>query len=218
MSVLLSTGLADLSRELGENTVKTETARIGHYNDAVIEFFGEKKWPFSIKLDTSITTSTGISSYSITGITDMRQPGGIKLVTIGNNDYLPINYEDRNDERYNTKNWFYLDPEEETLYLKGTPDGGQTINIYYWHIPARATDLVTGSFPLPDRYRKTVAYLAAAYVQWARYLTTLGDAKYNMYLRGVGKTTRHQAERHQGNPRNIKHFLSRIGFRRTYPN
>jgi len=217
MSVLLSQGLADLSRELGENTVKTETARIGHYGDAVVEFFGEKKWPFAIKHDTSLTTTSSTAGYSLTGITDMRQPGGIKLLTIDGDDYLPIAYEQRNDSRFDTKKWFYLNEEETLLFIKGSPEVGKVIDICYWYLPARTTDLTSGSYPLPDRYRKTVAYLAAAYVQWARYLTTLGDAKYNMYLRGIGKVTRQQAERHQGNPRNIKHFLAGIGFRRTYP-
>lgn len=217
MSVLLSTGLADLSRELGESTVKTDTARIGHYGDAVVEFFGEKKWPFAIKHDTTLTTQIGVNNYSLTTITDLRQPGGIKLVTINNIDYLPTRYEQRNDSRYDHNNWFYLNEEETILYLKGTPTDVYSIDICYWYIPARTTDVTAGTYPTPDRYRKTVAYLAAAYVQWSRYLTTLGDAKYNMYLRGIGKATRQQAERHQGNPRNISHFLSRIGYRRTYP-
>lgn len=217
MSVLLSIGLADLSRELGESQPRTDTARIGHYGDAVVEFFNERKWPFAIKHDLSLTTSNSAKSYSITSITDMRQPGGIKLLTINDVDYLPILYEQRNDPRYTTKPFFYLNEEETALYFTVIPEDGHVIDICYWHIPARTENLSTGEYPVPARYRKAVAYLAAAFVQWSRYLTTPGDAKYNMYLRSIGKITRQQSERHQGNPRNIGHFLNRIGFRRVYP-
>lgn len=216
MSVTLNIGLSDLSTELGENTVKTDQSRITHYNNAVIEFFSERKWPFAIKKDsTTLITLTGISTYSILAITDMRKPGGIKFIEIGSSTFKPIDYEDRNNAEYDRGNWFYMDPEDENITFKGSLTAGLPIIFHYWFIPARLSTL-TDSFPLPDRYRKAVAYLASAYTQWSRYLSAQGTEKYNLYVRAIKKTTLQQSERHTNKPRNIKHFLAYRGFRRIY--
>ena len=105
MSVTLTNGLLDLSSELGETTTNTTTPRVNSYNDAVVQFFNEKKWPFSLKTDTTTTTTSGTQTYNLP-MTDLRLPGGIKLVQIGSTDYLPIEYEDRNKSNFDNGSYF----------------------------------------------------------------------------------------------------------------
>lgn len=225
MAVLLNTGLSDLSKELGETTVNQTTNRIKHYNDAVIDFFKRKKWNFALKRYTGLTTTNGTQRYSLAGITNMRDPGGIKEIFIGtdsssNPAWLPINYEDRFDAGYIGRKYFYIDEEtNEVVFLGDITTTGDTITIRYWHIPARIEDIndATG-FPLPDRFRKEVALAAAAFVQWARYLGSEGNAKWTLYERMVANAEEQQNERNRGNIRRLGNPLSFLGFRRTYPN
>lgn len=220
MSITLSTGLSDLSKELGETTTNTTDRRIQHYNDAVIDLANQRKLPFLVKKDSSLSTAVGVQSYSISSITDMRQPGGIKEIYLGDsgNAIKPIDWEERNDEKYDNTNVFYLNPEEDTLYFKNEITSVQTINMYYWYIPARITDTAAvTSFPIPDRYRKTVATCAAAFVQWSRYLESQGTRLYNVYQRLIDSLVGQQSETHRFKSKKLRHFLQHIGFRRTYP-
>lgn len=219
MGVSLTNGLSDLSKELGETNTNTTTRRIQHYNDAVIDFFNEKKFPFAVKKNIALTMGAS-NTLDITDISDMRQPGGIKEITISGytKSFKPINYEDRNDYRYTGGQFFYIEPDQVTVKFTSDIDSGTAVTIYYYHIPARITDLESAdTFPLPDRYRKVVATLAAAYVQWGRYLETQGNRLYNLYQKMVTGVEGQQAERVSGNPRNFGHYMKRIGFRRRYP-
>lgn len=225
MAVLLNTGLSDLSKELGETTVNQTTNRIKHYNDAVIDFFKRKKWNFALKRYTGLTTTNGTQRYSLAGITNMRDPGGIKEIFIGtdsssNLPWTPVNYEDRFAAGYVGQKYFYIDEEtNEVVFLGDITTTGDTITIRYWHIPARIEDIndATG-FPLPDRFRKEVALAAAAFVQWARYLGSEGNAKWTLYERMVSNAEEQQNERNRGNIRRLANPLAFLGFRRTYPN
>lgn len=218
MSINLNTGLSDMSRALGESNVNTSTGRIGHYNDAVIDFFSEKKYPFALKTNSSLTTAIGTQSYSLATITDLRRPGGIKEITLGNSDepLLPISWELRNSPQATSRN-FYTDPDDQTLYFVGDITEVKTINIYHYLIPARIEDTNSGStFPIPEKYRRAVALLAAAYVQYSRYLSAEGDTKMRLYVRELQRVGDQQSERHTGNARYFGNYLAAVGFRRRY--
>jgi hypothetical protein len=221
----LVTGLSDLSTELGENTTNTTAKRVKQYNDAVIEFSNERKWPFLLKKATltATTTQTG-RRYALAPIADLRMPGGIKEIQIGadatdNPPYVPIQYEDRHDSTQPQKN-FYYDDETGDIVLGSDPGvTGASIIVRYFHVPARLSDTgdTTTLFPIPDRYRKTVVTLAAAYVQWSRYLDAQGNRLFNLYQRMVDKVGDQQAERNKFQPRRFQHYLQFRGFRRNYP-
>jgi hypothetical protein len=222
MSVSLSSGLQDLSKELGETTVNQTTNRINHYNDAVVEFFNDRKWAFSTKKDTSLATISGTKRYNLDGITDIRLPGGIKEVFIGDDDsqpFIPIDYAARHDTQYSGNKFFYIDAEtNDIVFLRDITTTGDTITIRYFHIPTRITDIASVStFPVPDRYRKAVATLAASYVQYSRYLDAQGNRLFNMYQRLIGSAAQQQAERNVGNPLKINHPLRWRGFKRVNP-
>lgn len=221
MAHTLTQGLNDLSRELGEANVNQTTARINHYNDGLVDFFSKKKWPFAIKKNIAHLTTSNINTYTISDITNMRQPGGIKEITIGTSEpYLPIDWDKRFDSRYAGGAFFYMDPQQEEITFKKTiADTGSVITIYYYHIPARITDLDSvETWPLPDQYRKAVAINAASFVQYARYLGGEGDKKTNLFERRVNEAIEQQNERPSKAPKSFRHFLQNIGFRRVYPN
>lgn len=219
MGYTLSTGLSDLSRELNESSVVSDTKRIGHYNDAVTWFCNEKKWQFLLKLNNSKTTSG--NSIDISDITDMRQPGGINELYIdspSNDPWIPIEWERRNQSRYTGGRFIYLSPDEQTLYFKSTPDAGKTVYLWYFHVPARITDTASvATYPIPDRYRKVVATLGAAFVQWSRYLDAKGNTLWNLYNTMVGNVEYQQGERHKNMPKQLPHFLQHKQFKRSYP-
>lgn len=216
MAITLNNGLSDLSRELNESTSDTGTRRIEHYNDAIQWFFSLRKWPFAIKQNTSLTTTTA-QTYDISSITDMRQPGGIKEIYFGDNgeQILPIEWEERNDERFNGKNVFYLSPDGAEITFKMEVTSGQTINIWYYHIPERTTNL-EDTFPVPVGYRKLVALLAAAYVQWARYLDSQGNRLFNLFERQYVQAVGQQSEKPSRGNRRFLHTLAYRGFKRRY--
>lgn len=222
MSHTLNVGLSDLSKELGETTVNSTDPRIRAYNDAAIDFFNEKKWPFGVKENAALSTSIGDNSYSLSSITDMRFPGPIKEIYLGSDTtpYIPIDWEDRNNADVQDGKFFYLTPDESdnNIHFLGDITAVQVMHIWYYFIPTRIEDIDSVStFPIPDRYRKTVATLAAAYVQWSRYLDSQGNRLFNVYERMVGRATNNQAERNRRQPRKLVHFLKNIGFKRTYP-
>lgn len=227
MGITLIQGLGDISKELGESTTNQSTNRITHFGDAVQWFFGERKWPFSIKKDTSLVTIASTTEYTVpAGVKAIwREPGAIKEITVGtvtssNKPFKPIDWEQRADPRFDSKNNFYLDPEETKIYFKkDLGAAGQTITIYYWHIPARLTDVsdVTTTIPIPDRYRKPLGTLGAAFVQWSRYLETAGNRLFNLYQRMVSSVASQQTERHSQKPMSFPHYLQWRGFRRKYP-
>lgn len=218
MAVLLSTGLSDLSRELGETTTDTSTPRVNHYNDAVMQFFNERKWPFAVKKDTSLVTIADTETYNIP-MTDWRTPGGVKLIQIGSTDYKPIEYDDRANSNYNQGNYFYINPENTTItFLKDITTAGTTITIYYYAIPTRQTDTSTGTFALlPDRYRKTVAYLAANFVLRGRHMNGEANDRLKLYTRDVQNASLQQSERTTNLPRTFGMFTKWAGFKRRYP-
>lgn len=221
MSINLTDGLDDLSKELGESSANQTSRRIQHYNDAVQDFSGERKWPFLVKKNEDLTTIADTKAYNIpSGMSDARWPGAIKYIFVGTDtdEYIPIDYEKRGDASLVGKKYFYIDPETtQIIFMGDLGAAGQTITIHYFYIPARTEDLTTpGTFPIPDRYRKVISTLAAAYVQWGRYLEAQGNRLYNMYSRMLGKTTNQQAERPNKQPRRLEHPLAYRGFKRTY--
>lgn len=224
MSHTIGTGLADLSRELNESTTVTDSKRVGHYNDAVAWFASEKKFPFLRKLNSSFNTNDIASDggLDISTITDMREPGGIYELYIdgqSNDPYIPIEFDVRNQSRYTNKKFIYLNPTGDTIYFKATPDSNKTIYLWYYFIPARITDTndTSSTFPIPDRYRKVVATLAAAFVQWSRYLDAKGNLLFNVYQQMVGQVEQQQGERHKGMPKSLQHTLQYKRFKRSYP-
>lgn len=220
MSHTLTVGLTDLSRELGETTVQTGPTRIRAYNDAIIDFANEKKWPFLVKESVALATQVGVKTYSLTGISDMRFPGPVKEIYLGDDTtpYTPIEWADRNNADIEDGKHFYLNPDETSLTFKGDITAVKTIHLWYYYIPARIEDTNSSSlFPIPDRYRKVVATLAAAYVQWSRYLDAQGNRLYNFYEKMVGKVKDQQSERNAKSPMKLPHYLKFRGFRRTYP-
>lgn len=223
MAITLIQGLGDISKELGESTTNQTNNRITTFNDAVQWFFGERKWPFAIKKDASMTTLAGIKEYTIpASIKDiLRSPGGIKEITVGTSKpFKPIDWEDRFVDQYSGKRYFYLDPEEIKIYFKtDLGAAGQAIAVYLWHIPKRIIDPAdtTNTFPVPDRYRKPLGTLGAAYVQWSRYLESAGNRLFNLYQKMISSMSSQQTERHRNKPMSFKHFLHYRGFRRKYP-
>jgi hypothetical protein len=222
MSVLVSTGLSDLSKELGETTTNSTARRVGHYGDAVVEFANAHKWPFLVKKSTTLVTIANTKVYAIPAgvLAEMRKPGGIKAIYVGSgvDAFLPIDYDQRGAASLQGKQFFYLDLEETSIgFIKDLGAAGQTITLYYYYIPARITDTadVVG-YPIPERYRKIVATLAAAYVQWSRYLESQGNRLFNVYQRMLGEVSGQQAERNTGKPKRLQHPLEYRGFRRTY--
>jgi hypothetical protein len=225
MSIKLIDGLADLSKQLGETTTNQTSPRIRHYNDAVQAFFAEKKWSFSTKKDESLVTVANQNRYSLDGITDIRTPGGIKEVQVGadandNPAYVPIDYEQRHAQQFQGQKYFYIDVEtNDIVFLSNISQNDLTITIRYYFIPERIEDLASSDeFPCPDKFRKIIATLAAAYVQWSRYLDAQGNRLFNMYDRLLNKTSFQQEERNRNNPRKMEHPLRWRGFRHTYPN
>lgn len=225
MAHTLTTGLSDLGKELGETTVNTGTARVKHYNDAVIDFANEKRWKFLLKKQelTATTTPTG-REYAVAPIVDMRENGGIKEIVIGtdaddNPPWTPIEYEDRHDSQLATHKTFYVDEETGKIVLTSDPGTtGEAITVRYYHVPARIEDTNSAdTFPIPDRYRKIVSTLAAAYTQWSRYLDAQGNRLFNLYQTMVGKAEYQQAERNKNHPRKLQHYLQWRGFTRRYP-
>lgn len=217
MSVTLINGLADLSRELGETTTKSTADRVAAYNDAVQEFFNEKKWPFARKKDSTLTTLADTLIYSIP-MTDWREPGGIYKVVINGTTYTPIEKEDKEKAEYTSGNYFYLNELNTTITFMTQPTAGYTIDIYYYAVPVRQTDTVSGSFALlSDRYRKAVACLAAAFVYWNRHMNTDANNKFELYKLLSGNAGFNQSERTTNLPRSFGHYLKYRGYRRTYP-
>lgn len=215
--ITLPEGLADLSKELGESTTNTGTRRIQHYNDAVQDFANDKKWPFLTKENTSLTTGDGSSAIDISGITDIRMPGGIMEITVtGYSDpFLPVPWKDRHVE--STKNRFYITPDEQSLKFTKELNASAALDIWYWYIPERITDTASvSSFPIPSRYRKAVGTLAAAYVQYSRYLDGPGSRLINFYERLLERVETNQAETNQGTPKRIQNPMSYMGRLRDY--
>lgn len=218
----LQTGLGDLSRELNENSTNTGTKRIGNYNDAVIEFFNEKRWPFAVKTNTALTTTQGLQTYDISAITDMRWPGPIKEIFFGddtaaNSGFKPVDYENRHDGDVANGSFFYVDESTgELTFLKEVAEGGKTISIRYWFTPARVETL-EGIILVPERYRTAVALLAASKAQGSRYLSGEAARLYNLYIRQLNSIQYQQSERSRNGNRRFPHPLRRAGFRRTYP-
>lgn len=215
--ITLSQGLADLSKELGESTTNTSTRRIQHYNDAVQEFANERKLTFLVKQNTSLDTGDGNSAIDITGITDMRMPGGIKEITVTGYDdpFLPVPYEDRTVE--STKNRFYITPDEQSLKFTKELNASAALSMWYWYIPDRIEDTASeDTFPIPSRYRKALGTLGAAFVQYSRYLDGPGSRLINFYNALIEKIELNQSEKHYGTPRQIKNPMSWRGPLRQY--
>lgn len=221
MGYTLTTGLSDLSKELGETTTNSTSRRIGHYNDAVVHFANDRKWPFLVKKNTDDTTDGNSNNeYPLTGITDIRMPGGIKEITLGTSTtaYLPINWDRRSDPRYAGGKYFYILPDESAFRFIADVGTGDTINIWHYYIPARITDSESVSeFPIPDRYRKIVAVLGAAFVQWARYLEAPGNRLFNLYQSLVKDAVGQQSEQSSRKPRSLTSYPQYKGFKRRYP-
>ena len=219
--ITLSTGLSDQSKELGESTTNTSPVRIRAYNDAVIDFADDRKWPFLVKENTDKSTVVGDNDIDISDITDMRFPGPIKEIYLGSSTtpYLPIDWEDRNQDKYSDSDskYCYIKPDQQTIILTGDITSVETIHIWYYYLPERIEDTASSSsFPIPTKYRKIIATLGAAYVQWSRYLDAQGNRLFNMYSRMLRKKSLQQSERNDKNPRKLQHYLRHIGFRRTY--
>lgn len=216
----LSDGLSDLSRELGESTTNTTSRRVEHYGDAVVAFANEKKWPFLRKKSTDLTTAANTTSYDIpAGMSDARWPGAIDQIYIGTDEdpYLPIDYDKRGDPAYTDGKYFYVDPEFTQITFLTDQTAGQTIAIHYFYIPARTSDTTNGTYPIPDRYRKPIATLAAAFTQWSRYLEAQGNRLFNVYQRQLSGVVDQQNETISKKPKTLVHYLQYLGFRRTYP-
>lgn len=215
--ITLSQGLADLSKELGESTTNTSSRRIQHYNDAIQEFANERKWPFLVKENTSLDTGDGNSEIDISGIDDIRMPGGIKEITITGYDdpFLPVPYEDRNVTT--GKNRFYITPDEQNIKFTKELDANAGITLWYFYIPERIEDIadVVG-FPIGSRYRKAIGTLAAAFVQWSRYLDGQGNRLLNVYQRLLAKIEMNQSESNNGTPKRIPNPMAWRGPMRNY--
>ena len=216
--MLLTTGLSDQSKELGETTIVSTPIRIRAYNDAIVDFANERKWPFLVKENATKSTVVGSNNIDISDILDLRSPGPIKEIYLGSETtpYLPISWEDRNDERYDGEKVFYLNPTETTITLKGSVTTIQTVHIWYYYIPVRIEDTASiVQFPIPERYRKVVATLGAAYVQWSRYLEAQGNRLYNVYGKMIAKVVNQQSERNDRQPKKLQHYLAWRGFKRV---
>lgn len=216
MPITLLEGLSDTSKELGETTTNSTTRRIQHYGDAVIDFANERKWKFLLKKNTDMSSVVGTQSYAIHAniLADWRTPGAIKEITIGDSTdaIKPIDWEDRGDPRFDNGNYFYINPEETTIYFKKAIDQAATINVYYFYIPARTDDLETpGTYPIPSRYRKAIGLLAASNVQFARYLDQQGSRLFNLYTKQLKSIVQQQSEQHTFKPRSLPHFLQYRG-------
>ena len=223
MSITLTEGLSDTSKELGETTTNTSVRRIQHFNDSVVDFANERKWPFLVKENTDMLTVTNDQDYAIDAdiLADIRFPGGIKEITIGASTVpiKPINWEDRGDPRFATGNWFYMNPEQDTLYFTQDIDTtGDVIHVHYYYIPARIEDTTSeNTFPIPSRYRKALGLLSASNVQFSRYLEAQGNRLFNMYVKQVKSIAQQQSEQPAHKPRTLPHFLAWRGnrFRQT---
>lgn len=216
MSVTLTTGLADLSRELGETTTNTTTDRINHYNDAVVALFNAKKWPFALKKDTTQTTTSGTNTYTIP-VSDWRTPGGIKYIMLGSTVYKPIDWEEREEDKFDGGEYFYINPEgTQITFLKDVTTTGTTITYYYFAIATR--QVAGGTFSLlPDRYRKAVAYLAASFVLRGRHMNGEANDRFKLYQLEIQDASLQQSERTSNLPRSFGHYLKFRGFARRYP-
>lgn len=217
--ITLSEGLQDQSKELGESTTNTTARRIAHYNDAVQEFANERKWPFLVKTNVALNTGAGNVAISITSITDMRMPGGIKELSIADeaDPFLPVDFENR--LTVSGRNRFYITPDEQSIKFTKDVTASQVITLWYYYIPARIEDVadVVG-FPIPARYRKAIGTLGAAFIQWSRYLDGQGNRLLNVYNRLLAKIENNQSERNEGTPRRIPNFMQWRGPMRTYRN
>lgn len=216
--ITLSEGLQDQSKELGESTTNTTARRIAHYNDAVQEFANERKWPFLVKTNVALNTGAGNVAISITSITDMRMPGGIKELSIADeaDPFLPVDFENR--LTVSGRNRFYITPDEQSIKFTKDVTASQVITLWYYYIPARTEDTTAGEFPIPARYRKAIGTLGAAFIQWSRYLDGQGNRLLNVYNRLLAKIENNQAERNEGTPRRIPNFMQWRGPMRTYRN
>lgn len=215
--ITLTQGLTDLSKELGESTTNTSARRIQHYNDAIQEFANERKWKFLVKFNDDLTTGVGTAgtAIDITGITDMRMPGGIKEITVAGEDdpFLPVNYDKRN--QVTGRNRFYITPDEQTLKFTKDLAASQVISMWYYYIPERIEDTASvSSFPIPARYRKALGTLGACFVQWSRYLDGQGNRLLNVYNRLVEKIEANQSETNDGVPPTMPNPASRMPLRR----
>ena len=216
MSYTLQQGLEDLSTILNESTTQTSTARKNHYNEAVQEFCNERKWPFTIKKHTD-TTVADQADYDLPS--DIREPGGLIEVLIGNQEYKPIPFNDRLDSKYSSGYYYCVYPENDNRKIKFIPtpsSSGDTITIRYFSVPSRVTDL-NGTLDIPDRYRRPIALLAAEFVSRAKRQHATANNFRVLYDRAIEKITVQQAERHKKLPRTFGHYLKYIGFKRTYP-
>ena len=70
--------------------------------------------------------------------------------------------------------------------------------MWHWYIPDRIEDTASvETFPIPSRYRKAIGTLAAAFVQYSRYLDGPGSRLINFYNVLVEKVELNQSERTQ---------------------
>lgn len=207
MSHTLTIGLTDLSKELGESVTSTTTARIGHYNDAVVGFADERKWKFLVKADETLTTDTDEKEYDVSSITDKRTPGWVSKIYIGDAT-----------EQLGEAEYYYDEERDKLVFASNFDTSGETIHIYYYYIPARITETTSSdTFPLPDRYRKVVALLAASFVQRSRYLEAQANSLFNLYTREIEKLIDKQSETSNRQPKVFPTYTRRIGFKRSYP-
>jgi hypothetical protein len=214
--ITLQEVLSDISKELGETTTNSTTRRIQHANDAIVGFANEKKWPFLIKEDTSLVSESGTQEYNIpvTVLADIRLPGGIKEITLGDSTeaILPMDWADRGNSKYDNGNFFYLNPEQTKIYFKKELTTAEAFHIHYYYIPERIDD-VAEDFPIPSRYRKAIGLLGASNVQFSRYLEQQGNRLFNLYSKEVRNISSQQSETNTGKPRSFPHYLAWRGGR-----
>ena len=156
---------------LNENTTVTTTARKTHYNEAVQELCRKRKWQLTIKSSTD-TTVADQADYDLPS--DVREPGGLIEVLIGDQEYRPIEWNERLESKYTQEwtsgYWYTIYPEYDNRKVKfiPTPDtAGSTITFRHFFVPTRLTTL-TDSFYLPDYVRRPIALLAAEFVSRAK--------------------------------------------------
>ena len=112
-----------------------------------------------------------------------------------------------------------MTPDEQSLKFVKDLAPNATIDMWHWYIPERIEDMASSDqFPIPFRYRKAIGTLAAAFVQWSRYLDNQGNRLLNVYNRLLEKIENNQSERNSGVPKTIPNPMAWRGPIRRYRN
>lgn len=180
-----------------------EEVLVRFVNDAYQDIQNAREeWNF-LRASRSFSTSAGQDTYTLSGIFTESSPVFKKykrdsfIITDSNGKQIYLKYRDfdrleaqyLNEDREDLPTYFSIDPSNNSVVLKPTPNGAYNVNFRYWKGPESLTEAAqVPSLPLP--FHNLIVYRATE--KMAVYLSAAETyAKYsNEYAKMLGQLMR----------------------------